>query len=99
MERERKQKTPEEQAEMLQKRREYFREYMRKRYASNPEKARAYKKTTRLLKKQKKEPSINSKEAETFGVYLADVVKLRGLLSQIPKEMLTQVLDKTTSSI
>ena len=71
-------------------RREYFRNYMRNRYKANPEKARAYKKTQRLLNSEKA-PS-NQEYCDKFGIYLADVMKIREMIDRLPPEMVKTLL-------
>ena len=72
-------------------RKEYFREYMRKRYQANPERVRAYKKTNRLLKKDKVVlPSPDY--CEKFGIYLADVMKIRAMITKMPPDIVKHLL-------
>ena len=72
-------------------RREYFREYMRSRYKANPQKARAYKKTLRLMKSGEAN-TVNAKDYEKFGIYLADVIKMRAMISSFPPEIVKHLL-------
>ena len=72
-----------------EQRREYMATYMRKRYTENLERERAYKRTLTLKKKNIK--IAETDEAE-FGVYLADILKLRKIIQTIPQELLNKVI-------
>ena len=82
----------EEEKQTTFDRRKYFREYMRDRYKSNPEKARAYKKTLRLMNSAEKSKEIDPKDCEKFGIYLADVIKIRSIISGFPAEVVKHLL-------
>ena len=69
-------------------RREYFRNYMRTRYHKDKEVARATKRTQRL---KKTNIDISKEESDMFGIYLANVIKIRELLSSIPASMIPHV--------
>ena len=62
------------------KRKEYMREYMRKRYSENVEKARAYKNSI----KYKVKYDLPAEDLKEYGEYLADIYKIRQLKKKIP---------------
>jgi len=72
------------------KRREYFRKYMHDRYHKDPNKARAYKNTLRL----KKQTNIEEEDVKKFGVYLADVLRIKKMLERIPENFRREILPR-----
>jgi hypothetical protein len=71
-------------------RREYMATYMRQRYNDNLERERAYKRTINL--KKKNNIVLDATDEQEFGVYLADILKLRKIIQTIPQELLNKVI-------
>jgi len=71
-------------------RREYMANYMRKRYTDNLQRERAYKRTLTL---KKKNTLIDETDEKEFGVYLADILKLRKIIQTIPQDLLAKVIN------
>jgi hypothetical protein len=70
-------------------RREYMATYMRQRYNDNLERERAYKRTINL---KKKNIVLDATDEQEFGVYLADILKLRKIIQTIPQDLLNKVI-------
>ena len=66
----------------------YMREYKKKKYAENPSPMLATNRTRYL----KKHAEIDGTDAEKYGIYLADVIKLRQLLEKVPKTFLSDIV-------
>jgi hypothetical protein len=66
----------------------YMREYMKKRYHANLEGSRAY---TKSLKAKKKN-YITDEEFKTYGLHLANVLKLRQIKEELPPEIFQQIM-------
>jgi len=64
----------------------YYRDYQRKKWLEDPIGKSAYQRTLRLRKNNKDIPEV---ELQTFGKYLANVVKIRKLLAEMPPELRT----------
>jgi hypothetical protein len=73
-----------------EQRREYMANYMRKRYTDNLQRERAYKRTLTL---KKKNALIDETDEKEFGVYLADILKLRKIIQTIPQDLLAKVIN------
>jgi len=73
-----------------EQRREYMANYMRKRYTENLQRERAYKRTLTL---KKKNVPIDETDEKEFGVYLADIIKLRKIIQTIPQDLLVKVIN------
>jgi len=71
-------------------RRAYMREYMRNRYNADLTTSRKYKNAM----KYKAKFELPKEDFETFGVHLADVVKLRRILDTLPQEIIAIVLEQ-----
>ena len=69
-------------------RKEYMKEYMRNRYSADLEKARGYKNSLRYKSKL----NISEDDFNKYGCYLADVIKLKKLISKIPLNLKTSFL-------
>jgi hypothetical protein len=67
----------------------YMREYMRNRYNANKDAARLYRSSLRL----KGSVDLPSEEIKEFGIYLADVIKLKKLLTNLPPDVFQKVLE------
>ena len=70
-----------------EERREYMRNYMMTRYYKNQQKALDEQNTTRIKRRMK----ISQEDIDTFGVHLANVIKLKKLITIIPPEMLAKI--------
>ena len=68
---------------------DYMRNYMRDRYNTKKEQCRAEQNTRRLLNKTK----VSEYEVQRFGIHLADVVKLKKLITIIPPDMIEEVMN------
>lgn len=66
----------------------YMREYKKKKYAENPSPMLATNRTRYL----KKHVDIDGTDADKYGIYLADVIKLKQLLEKVPKNYLTDII-------
>ena len=66
----------------------YMREYMKARYHANLEGSRAYTKSL----KAKKKGQVTEEEFKTYGLHLANVLKLRQLKQELPPEIFEQVM-------
>ena len=69
-------------------RQEYLRDYMRQRYHKDKTISRAYKNTLRL---KKANSSISCEDQQKFGIYLANVIKIRKLKATIPPDMIQDI--------
>lgn len=72
----------------------YMREYMKKYYNKDPEKARAYRNTCRL----RQLGSVKRDDAEKYGVHLANIVKAKNTLEKIPMEFVQEIFDQYMGS-
>ena len=70
-----------------EERREYMRNYMMTRYYKNQQKALNEQNTTRI----KRRMNIPQEDVETFGVHLANVIKLKKLITIIPPDILAKI--------
>lgn len=70
-----------------EERREYMRNYMMTRYYKNQQKALNEQNTTRI----KRRMNIPQEDIDTFGVHLANVIKLKKLITIIPPDILAKV--------
>jgi hypothetical protein len=71
-------------------RREYMREYMRKRHAENPERTNSYNR----IWSYKKKYEIDTEDLEKYGDYTTDIAKLRMLLTKLPAEYINEEILK-----
>jgi hypothetical protein len=81
--------TPEERA--LKRKaymKSYMRDYKKKKYAENPTPMLANNRTRYL----KKNVDIDATEATKYGIYLADVIKLKQLMEKVPQTFLKEVM-------
>lgn len=65
----------------------YMRQYQLTRYYKNQQKALDEQNTMRI----KKRMLISQEDIDTFGIHLANVIKLKKLITIIPPEMLAKV--------
>ena len=70
------------------RRNEYMRNYMRNRYQKDPEKARQYRNTLRAKSKYE----VSAEDSTRYGIYLADVLKLKKILAVIPRQHVEEVI-------
>jgi len=70
-----------------EERREYMRNYMMTRYYKNQQKALDEQNTARIKRRMK----ISQEDIDTFGVHLANVIKLKKLITIIPPEILAKI--------
>jgi hypothetical protein len=66
----------------------YMREYKKKKYAENPSPVLATNRTRYL----KKHSDIDSTDADKYGIYLADIIKLKQLIEKVPKTYLAEIV-------
>ncbi len=66
----------------------YMREYMRKYYADNKEECKSYKNSL----KYKKTHNLPEEEFKEYGIYLADIYKLRQIKKKIPRELFERIM-------
>jgi hypothetical protein len=65
----------------------YMRQYQLTRYYKNQQKALDEQNTMRIKKRMK----IPQEDIDTFGIHLANVIKLKKLITIIPPEMLAKI--------
>ena len=80
----------EEATERVNTRREYMRKYMKKRYEEEGDKVRAYSKSL----KAKAKYNLSKEELSIYGIYLADVFKIRELFKKLPSEIQSKCLSE-----
>lgn len=85
---------PTQPADKREERRAYMREYMRNRYNADITNSRKYKNAL----KYKSKFELPDEDFKTFGVHLADVVKLRRILNALPQELVAIVLEAETAT-
>lgn len=66
----------------------YMRDYKKKKYAENPAPMLANNRTRYL----KKNVDIDATEATKYGIYLADVIRLKQLMEKVPQTFLKDVM-------
>lgn len=65
----------------------YMREYMRKRYAEKTEECRAYKNSVKC----KITHNLPPEELKEYGMYLADIHRLRKIKEKLPNDLFIKV--------
>jgi hypothetical protein len=79
-----------------EKRRNYMRDYMRKykktKYDENPDVIKVNNRTRYL--KLKGAVELDEEDVKKFGIYLADIIKLRALLQTIPSNLIKDVINQ-----
>ena len=70
--------------------RAYMREYMRKRYNENKEECRAYKNSVKC----KKTNNLPAEELKEYGMYLADIHRLRKIKEKLPTDLFKKVINE-----
>jgi hypothetical protein len=83
-------KKPMTAEERRSKRREYMRGYMKTYYNMDIDKSRKYNKSI----KYKSKFGVAEEEFKTFGIHLADIMKLRNLLDTLPPDLLDIVFEE-----
>ena len=76
-----------ETAKTKMDRQTYMREYMRRRYQNNVEESRKYGNSNKWRRKHNVPPD----EAKEYGIYLADVLKLKRIMNNLPPDILSKV--------
>jgi len=66
----------------------YMRDYKKKKYAENPAPMLANNRTRYL----KKNVDIDATEATKYGIYLADIIRLKQLIDKVPPTFLKEVM-------
>jgi hypothetical protein len=66
----------------------YMRDYKKKKYAENPAPMLASNRTHYL----KKNVDIDATEATKYGIYLADVIRLKQLMEKVPPTLLKDII-------
>lgn len=69
-------------------RKTYMREYMKRRYQTNVEESRRYGNAVKYRRRH----NIPPDEAKEYGMYLADVIRLKQIISNLPADILSKVL-------
>ena len=69
-------------------RKEYMREYQRKRYLADTEKAKSYRKSLRCRLKE----NVSEEQWSKYKHHLADIVKLQDILKKLPKELVDEFM-------
>ena len=67
--------------------RAYMREYMRKRYAEKTEECRAYKNSVKC----KITHNLPAEELKEYGMYLADIHRLRKIKEKLPTDLFEKI--------
>ena len=68
----------------------YMREYMRKRYNENKEECRAYKNSVKC----KITNNLPAEELKEYGMYLADIHRLRKIKEKLPTDLFEKVINE-----
>jgi len=71
-------------------RKEYMRDYHRKRYLADADKAKSYRNSLRCRLKE----NITEEEWSKYKHHLADIVKLQDILKKLPKELIDEIMTK-----
>ena len=69
----------------------YMREYMRKRYAEKTEECRAYKNSVKCRLTH----NLPAEDLKEYGMYLADIHKLRKIKEKLPTDLFFKVVAET----
>jgi hypothetical protein len=69
-------------------RKTYMREYMKRRYQTNVEESRRYGNAVKYRRRH----NISPEDAKEYGIHLAEVVKLKQIISNLPADILSKVL-------
>ena len=69
---------------------EYMREYMRTRYNENKEECRAYKNSVKC----KNTYNLPAEELKEYGMYLADIHRLRKIKEKLPTDLFEKVINE-----
>ena len=81
--------------DIKEKRKEYMRNYMRNRYQQDPVKASQYRNSCRAKTKN----GVSAEDSTKYGVYLADILKLKKILAIVPREHVEEVIMETYRSV
>ncbi len=73
------------------KKQEYMKKYMYNRYHNDIENVRAYNNSLKYKNRNK----ISDIDFKKYGIYLADVAKLRKIIEKLPKELFYECLEET----
>jgi len=76
-------------------RKEYMREYQRKRYLANAEKAKAYRNSLRCRLKE----DVPNELWIKYQHHLSDVVELQNIVKRLPIEMINEVIKETLNNM
>jgi predicted house-cleaning noncanonical NTP pyrophosphatase (MazG superfamily) len=71
-------------------RKEYMREYQRKRYLQDPDKNKQYRNSLRVRLRD----DISSELWDKYKHHLADVLKLKELVNKLPEELINEIIMK-----
>ncbi len=69
-----------------------MREYMAKKYKQDPQSARKYRNTCRVRTINE---TLSEDDIIKYGIHLADILKLRKIISAIPKEFAVELIETT----
>jgi hypothetical protein len=84
------------QPERLKKtedRRTYMREYMRKRYIEKKDECKAYGNSVKC----KNNHNLSSDDLKEYGMFLADIYKLRKIKAKLPVELFEKIINDETT--
>ena len=70
---------------------EYMRAYMSKKYKLDPQSARKYRNTCRA--RNINSESLSEDDIIKYGIHLADILKLKKIISAIPKEFVVELIE------
>ncbi len=69
---------------------EYMRQYMAKRYQQDPHTAQKYRNTCRA--RHQIDDSISQDDITRYGIYLANIIKLKKIIADTPKEFVAELM-------
>ena len=75
-------------------RKEYMREYHRKRYLADTEKAKSYRNSLRCRLRE----NVTEEKWSKYKHHLADIVKLQDILKKLPTELIDEIMMEQTEN-
>ena len=85
--------TQSENLKKIEDKRIYMREYMRKRYNEKKEECRAYKNSVKSTILHK----LPAEDLKEYGMFLADIHKLRKIKAKLPVELFEKIINEETN--
>ena len=86
---------PNQEPSKEEKRREYMRKYMKERYNKGGDSARAYNNSLKVKAKH----NLTKEDFKEYGLYLADICKIRELKNKLPTEMWVKCILELTEDL